>query len=935
MAAASTVPSAAPPGRTVSPLIINGLKFLEAGDAAGADFLFQTYLTATPDDPDGHNLAGLAKRSLGEFDAALLHLEQAVKLAPEQMTFVINLAMMLADMGDTDRAGKTLEAALTRHPGHAEGLLAYVQVMVRARNFGQAIAAARAAVSFHPGLARAHHNLGIALVKSGRPTEAITAFQDATKCDPAFTDAWLNLGVAQKESGDLAAAEATYLHCLTLSPGDATIYNNLGNVFSNLKRADDALAAFKKALEIDPNYEDAKTNLAMAVRDAGDIDQALAILAAAVAGNPTRPTLLNIYGNTLRQAERHDEAIEVLQKAVALDPTHGEAHNNLGLALALKYKMDEAAYHLDLAAKYRPTSSVIHNNLGALLLRLFRFEPCIAALEKAIVLDPTYDDALINLGIANYMLGNAEQAIDAYKRVLARNPDSSFAHYSLGVAYLEDQRLGEAEVEIKRALELDPKNALAQNTLGVLLLDQHQVTEACAAMRAAADINTSSAPTFYSNYAFASLYDPTLSNEQIFDIHKEFGRRYTTAEPDRTKPHRNDRAPNRKLRLAYLSSDFRAHSVAYFFEALLEKHDRSQFEILLYSDTTRKDVVTDGMRAAADQWIETGGLVTDVFARRLVADKIDILVNLGGHTSGNRLPACAVKPAPIQIEYLGYPETSGVPAMQYRLSDAQADPVGVAEAWCTEELVRLPNCFHLYRPSGRAPDVAPLPALKAGHITYTSFNVLPKVTDRVIATWARIMRDVPNSRFLLKCKQLRDERVQDLVRARFAEGGVSADRIDMIAFLPSVHDHLNTYARADLGLDPFPYNGTTTTCEAMWMGVPVLTMHGTNHRGRVGHSLLHAVGLDREFVAVDVEDYVARAIAFGRDPSSLASIRAGLRPRMAASPLRDEVGFTKDLEATYRRLWQQWCAGPETFMFKPPPERRADDSIQGVLVKTL
>ena len=263
------------------------------------------------------------------------------------------------------------------------------------------------------------------------------------------------------------------------------------------------------------------------------------------------------------------------------------------------------------------------------------------------------------------------------------------------MAYLEDQRLAEAETEITRALELDPKNALARNTLGVLLLDQHRITEARAAMLAAADVNTMSAPMFYSNYAFASLYEPHLSNPDVLEIHKEFGRRYASAVPDTTKPHRNDRSCDRKLRLAYLSSDFRAHSVAYFFEALLEKHDRSRFEILLYSDTTRKDVVTDAMRAGADQWIETGGLVTDVFARRLVADKIDILVNLGGHTSGNRLPACALKPAPVQIEYLDYPETSGVTAMQYRLVDAQTDPIGVAEQWCTEELVRIAGLLPL------------------------------------------------------------------------------------------------------------------------------------------------------------------------------------------------------------------------------------------------
>ncbi|TAK99227.1 MAG: tetratricopeptide repeat protein [Rhodospirillaceae bacterium] len=936
MAAAKPAPPIPPVDpRVISPLLFNGLKFLEAGDATGADLLLQTYLGGAPDDADGHNLAGLAKRELGDREGALTHLERAVALAPAEATYAVNLATMLADTGEHARALETVQRVLTLVPGQPQALLTYVQILQRLGRLAEAVTAARLATTFHPTLAQAHYNLGLALFRSGQSAAAVAAFLEATACDPQFADAWINAGVAQKDCGDLTAAEASYRRALVLAPRDATIYNNLGNVLTTAKRPDEAVDAFRTALTLNPDYVDAKANLAMVLRDAGDIEEAIALLAAANAAHPNHVSLLNTYGNTLRQAERYDEAIEILRQAIALDERHAEAHNNLGLAYALKHRMDDAVHHLGRAAALRPESSVISNNYGALLLRLFRFEECIAALENAIARDPNYDDALVNLGIAHYMLGHADQAIAAYKRVIARNPDSSFAHYSLGVSYLEDQRLAEAEVEITRALELDPKNALARNTLGVLLLDQHRVADACAAMRAAADVNTSSAPTFYSNYAFASLYDPALSNSQILEIHKEFGRRYATADVDRTKPHRNDRSPDRKLRLAYLSSDFRAHSVAYFFESLLEKHDRSQFEILLYSDTTRKDAVTDAMRAGADRWVETGGLVTDVFARQLVTDKIDILVNLGGHTSGNRLPACAVKPAPVQIEYLGYPETSGVPAMQYRISDQQADPAGVAEPWCTEELVRMPHCFHCYRPHGRAPDVAPPPFLVNGFITYTSFNVLPKVTDRVIAVWAEILRAVPNARFLLKCKQLRDVRIQQLIRDKFADEGVDPGRIDMTAFVPSIQAHLNTYAKADLGLDPFPYNGTTTTCEAMWMGVPVLTIRGDNHRGRVGYSLLHAVGLDHDFVVDGVEAYVSRAIALGRDPSPLIAVRSGLRARMAASPLCDEVGFTKELEATYRRLWRRWCTGPETFMLKPPPELRADDSIQGVLVKTL
>ncbi len=927
-----TSPEAAPAHAAASPLLIQGLRFLEAGDAAGADFLLQTYLGQTPDDPDGHNLAGLAKRHLGDDAAARSHLERAVALRPAEPLYAANLAMLLSDTGAGDEALTVVENGLRLVSGQPDLLLIRVQVLQRLGRGADAMAGAQMAVAFNPRHARSRHALGLALFRSGDIAAAAENFTVAVEIDPDYAEAWLNRGVALKEIGDLATAEASYRKALSLAPQDPTIHNNLGNLLSNAGRGDEAIAAFLQALVLDPAYADAKANLGLAMREAGDVDGAVAVLAQAVSEHPTHVVLWNAYGNTLRQADRLDEAVAALEKAVALDPNHSEAHNNLGLALALQFKLDEAAEHLGRAAALKPQVAVISNNYGALLLRLFRFESAVKALENAIARDPNYDEALTNLGIAYYMLGQADEAIGVYKRVISRNPDSSFARYSLGVAYLEDQRLTEAEVEIKRALELDPGNALAQNTLGVLLLDQHRIKDACAAMRAAADINTASAPVFYSNYAFASLYEADTSNSEIFEIHKEFGRRYAMTVPDVSRPHANVRDPNRRLRLAYLSPDFRAHSVAYFFEALLEKHDRRQFEVLLYSDTTRKDKVTDCMRAAADGWIESGGLTTEVLANRLREDKIDILVNLGGHTSSNRLPACALGPAPVQIEYLGYPDTSGVPAMKYRLSDKRADPTN---EWCTEELVHLPHCFHLYRPNGAAPAVAPSPAARKGYVTFASFNVLPKVTDRVIAAWAQILKQVPGSRFYLKCKQLREEPVRNYVRGIFADHGVSADRIDMDAFVPSVADHLGKYANVDLALDPFPYNGTTTSCEAMWMGVPVLTMRGSNHRGRVGYSLLHAVGLADAFVADNLEDYIARAVVFGRDPAPLATVRAGLRERMAASPLRDEIGFTRTLEATYRDLWRKWCEGPETFMFKPPTVLRAEDSIQGVLVKTL
>ncbi len=921
--------------RLISPLLQRGLKFLESGDAAGADFFLTSYLDGNPADADGHNIAGLAKHRLGQMEAAVEHLRAAVTLNAREPLYAVNLAMILGDLGRFGEALATLDALLSVVPGQADALIQRVTILRRMNRFEEAVAMARMAVVFHRDMARTHHVLGMSLMKVNKFADAVAAFSEASRLDPAAVDTWINRGVALKETGDLTGAEADYRRALELAPNDPVIHNNLANTLNASGRTQDAIALYRSAVALDPGYVDAKANLGLALRDAGESAAALELFEKAVSEHPANAVLLNAYGNTLRQDGRVDDAIGVLQRAGELAPTYAEAQNNLGLAYAVKNRLELAAEHMKRAVELRPDMAVISNNYGVVLLRLFRFADAAVALANAAIHQANYDEALINLGVAQHMQGNSEEAIKAFSQVLERNPDNGFAHYSLGVAYLEDQRLSEAEVELRQALALDPKNPMALNTLGVLLLDQHCVTEARASMREAARANTLSAPIFQSNYAFASLYEPDISNAEILEIHKDFGRKFASSEPNSAKPHTNTRDPERKLKIGYLSPDFRSHSVAFFFEALLEKHDRNRFEITLYSETSRTDVVTDAMRAGADHWVDTGGLTDDVLVKRIAADGIDILINLGGHTSGNRLPVCAMKPAPVQIEYLGYPDTSGVPAMDYRITDDRADPEGEAEKWNTEKLIRLPDCFHCYRSGGKPPEPALAPHLTKGYVTFASFNVLPKVTGPAIAVWSTILKAIPTARFYMKCKQLRDPRVQERIRGEFASNGIDPARIEMAAFVPSVREHLARYGQVDLALDTFPYNGTTTTCESIYMGVPVLTIRGVNHRGRVGLSLLTALGLEKEFVADNVDDYIARAIAWGRDPRWLAELRGELRPRLEKSPLRDEVKFTRTLEAAYREAWKTWCAGPPTFMFKSPPELRPEDSIQGVLVKSL
>jgi len=919
-----------------SPLISKAYTYLEDGDANSANHLIQTYLDRHPEDGQAHHMAGLCRDALGDREGARHHLEQSVALSPAETGPAIQLFMFLAEDDDFDSALSIVEKALRHQPGNARLLQARSNAQRQLGDIKGAITTANMAIAFKPSDAYAHYTLGMSLTMARLYKEAKDAFRSAVELDSTFADAWTNLGVVEKECGDLAAATLSYENALTLQPNDPIIHNNQGNMLLACGDVSSAMSAYRRAVELKPDYVDAKVNLALAYREQGDPEHALKYLEEIDREHPNEASVLNSLGNALRHAERFEEARTALECAINLSPDHAEAHNNLGLVMALLGRRDEARTFFSKAEKLRPDLPVFANNHGTLLLKMFHLDDAILALERAVLLDPTYCDAWVNLGVAHFMCGHYEEAVDAYRKVILQQPDNTFAHYSLGVALIEQQDLSEGTAEIERALELNPNNVMALNTLGVALLDQHCIDDARAAMKTAAESDTMSAPVYASNYLFTSLYSPDVDDQQIFEEHSAFGKRFTSNTPDRNYPHLNDSNPDRKLKLAYLSPDFRSHSVAFFIEPLLEKHDRNAFEIILYSNTTRQDVVTQAMQGAADVWVETAGLTDQNLVERIRADRVDILVDLGGHTSGNRLVACGQKPVPIQIQYLGYPNTSGVQAMDYRLSDERADPTGEAKVFCTETIIRLPDCFHCYRPTSRAPEPASAPHVERGFVTFGSFNVLPKLNTEVVNAWSEILTQVPNSRLYLKCKQLKTESVRDRVMGYFVDRGIDKSRIDMDAFMPSIQEHLNQYARIDLALDTFPYNGTTTTCEALWMGVPVLSVNGTRHTGRVGLSLLHAAGLSEEFIAKDLKTYIQKAVSWGHSPQRLAEVRSTLRQQLSQSPLRDEIRFTRNLERVYRDLWRQWCEGPQqTYEHKAPLPLRADDSVQSVLGKTL
>jgi tetratricopeptide (TPR) repeat protein len=531
--------------------------------------------------------------------------------------------------------------------------------------------------------------------------------------------------------------------------------------------------------------------------------------------------------------------------------------------------------------------------------------------------EPDNPEAHYNLGLVFAALGRTKEAEESYRRGLALKPNSVDGHNNLGVLLESVGRYDEAEACYRAAIAMAPAVPHLHNNLGVLLKESGRLAESLAVHRHTVGLDPR-LPAGRSNLLYTLNYDETVSPQALYAEHLAWGNSEGARFPTAGARFANSPEPDRRLRIGYVSGDFRHHSVAFFFGPLLEAHDRAGVEVFLYPNDTRADATTARLKARADHWVPIHQLSDELAAARIREDAIDILVDLSGHTSHNRMMLFARKPAPLAVTWLGYPNTTGLTAIDYRLTDAVTDPPGEADALHSERLVRLAPGFLCYRAPDDAGPVAPLPARAAGHVTFGSFNNVAKLSPATIALWARLLREVADARLLLKASQFKDRGTRERVAAAFAAAGVAAERLTILPPQQTTAGHLAEYARVDIALDPLAYNGTATTCEALWMGVPVVTLRGDRHAARVGASLLTAVGLER-LIAPSADAYVATAVGLARDLAGLAALRAGLRERMRASPLTDGAGFGRTVEAAYRTMWRDWCtaqharpAGPQT-----------------------
>lgn len=620
---------------------------------------------------------------------------------------------------------------------------------------------------------------------------------------------------------------------------------------------------------------------------------------------PKSVEALHLLGIIACQEEDTPQATELIRQVIALRPGDAEAHNNLGIALSGQGKLEEAVAAYHRALELKPDYARAHNNLGIALKNQGKLAEAVAVYRRAIEIKPNDAEAHNNLGNALQDQGKLEEAVAAYRRALEINPDFSETHNNLGLALSGHGKLAEAVAVYRRALELKPNDAKAHNNLGIALNRQGKLAEAMAAYRRALEIKPDYASA-HSNLIFGMNYPVQFSQKDIFAESRFWNETHAAPRRGHQRAHANDRNPDRRLRVGYVSPDFREHSVSYFAGPLIAGHDRRSFEIFCYAQVAMPDDKTSRIRKLADGWCSTVGMTDAAVADRIREDRIDILVDLAGHTAKNRLLVFAERPAPVQVTWLGYPNTTGLSAMNYRLTDAIADPDGAADTLYTETLVRLPNGFLCFAPSEDAPDIGDLPSRTSGHITFGSFNNLSKVTAEVVGAWARILERVPKSRLLIKSRPLADEETRNRYLDMFVAQGIDRGRIDLLSRIASKSGHLGTYGRVDVGLDPFPYNGTTTTCEALWMGVPVVTLRGDRHSCRVGASILTQIALT-DLIAETEDTYVEKAVDLANSPGRLSELHKDLRNRMQGSPLCNSDSFARDVEAEYRVMWHRWC----------------------------
>jgi predicted O-linked N-acetylglucosamine transferase (SPINDLY family) len=792
--------------------------------------------------------------------------QEILRVDPRQLDALHLLGLIAAQTGRYDLAADYFKATVRLKPDFAAAHNNLGNVFILQAKLPEAVESFRAAARFAPDFASAHSNLGNALRELGHLEEAIASLRQAVRLRPDFAEAHFNLAIALEAQRNLAEALTSYREALRYRPDYVQAHFNLGNALMRLGHPGEAAAHLAQAVRLKADYAEAHQSLAVALKAQGKLG----------------------------------EAIHHYEQVLRIKPADARAHLDLGNALQVQRKLPQAIASYRQAALLQPDLAAAHNNLGNALQELGYLTEAEASLRRALALMPDFVAASFNLGIVFWKQGRLDEAQAQYRHTLQLEPDHVDARLNLAVVLRKAGKLEEALAECQEVLGVKPDDAAAHRTLGNVFADQGRLDEAVTAYRTALHFKPQAAD-IHSSLVLTLHYLPGYDARAIREECVRWNQQHALTLKKVVRPHANSREPERRLRIGYVSPDFRDHVDSFFTIPLFSNHDHERYEIFCYANVPQPDAVTERLRGYADVWRSTVGLSDQEVAELVRRDQIDILVDLEMHSANNRLLLFAQKPAPVQAVWLAYPGTTGLWAIDYRLTDPYLDPPGQFDDLYTEESIRLPETFWCYDPLSDEPPVNALPALETGLITFGCLNNYCKVNEECLALWARVLREVEPSRLLLRAPR---GYARSRVLAAFQRDGIPESRIEFVDTL-SRQAYMCLYHRIDLGLDPIPCTGHTTSLDAFWMGVPTVTMVGNTVVGRAGWSQVCNLGLT-ELAARTPEQYVALAGAWANQLTELKELRSTLRQRMQQSPLMDGKRFGRHMEEAYRQMWRKW-----------------------------
>jgi protein O-GlcNAc transferase len=819
---------------------------------------------------------GIAHHQAGRLQDAEQTYRAILELEPRHPDANHNIGVLAIQVGQLDQALPFLDAALNAIPTQEQYWLTYLGALMQ-MNRRDAAQMALLRCAQHGVQSAAidaiSKKIEAGTVSAKRPlakgSKARTAAQRGAS-QPTEKD--LVLLVTLFNQGDYPKAETRAIELTKCFPNHGFGWKALGSVLRQQGRIDESLLPLQKAVQFLPQDHESRNNL----------------------------------GNTLKDLGRLSEAEDCYRSALKLKPNYPEAHYNLGICLKIQGHLREAVASYHETLKLKPDFAAALGNLGGALHELGELIEAEASCRRALEINPELVEAYNNLGSVLADQGRATDAETNYRRALEIRPDYAEALNNLAIVLIDKGRLSEAQTYIRQALQVKPDFFEAWNSFAVALKDQGSLDEASAAYRRVLEIK----PDYlhgHSNYLFSLNYSASMSSADLLEEARQFGKIVSRA-ADGGFSKWPDLNRSTTLRVGFVSGDFCNHPVGYFLENVLAHLDPKRVEVIAYPTRAKADHITARLMPHFAAWTPLYDLTDEAAAQRVYDDRINVLLDLSGHTGHNRLRIFAHKPAPILASWLGYFATTGVAEIDYLLGDSIVTPPE-EEGHFTETVWRLPDSYLCFTEPDVVVEVEALPALMNDHITFGCFNNLTKMGDAVVALWARILLAVPASRLLLKTRQLEDIELIEKTRERFRLHGIGAERLLLEGQSPRAQ-LLAAYNRVDIALDPFPYPGGTTSVEALWMGVPVLTKRGDRFLSHVGESILNNAGLS-DWIAVDDQDYIAKAVAFAANPNALGALRAELREKVLASPLFDARRFARNLENALWGMWERWEPGAQ------------------------